>query len=534
MGVASATVTGRRLLLLALAVVALLGVAWWLEVALPERRQAALDARDLIAPEDAALLSLDLVQRKSGERVEMSLARNDAGGWRLESPSIEGPVSADVRAVEDLERTLLGARLGSLVIAAADIGEDTLGQFGLSPPLVSVKWTVDHDASRTDGAIDLGMLSPSGAPYALAPSGDVVLGPRPLFDVVSRDLALWRIKRVLPAHVPTIQRVELERPRDPPAPISQYLAFERDEAVRSDWRLVERGELVALGNPALPTPGTEPVLEASQDAADVQIESLLSKLRTLQALGFGPEDPSAAELASRDLDPPWARVVLHPLSEGGEEAEPVDLIIGAEAPREGTVWARAGDGPLVMVVETLRSDLLLPDLAFRENRVLPFPTWQVDSLEIDKPGRLESLHLLIERQGESERARWSFTAPVEAALSAQEAATLLRRLEDVRIGRFEDEHAADPEQHLHGDFDGLGTFRLDLHATTPDGRPRSSSVRVGPPYRGPGGDLFSLVALEDERGHRSLGVVEASAFDRFLEEARALRDAAWERASAEP
>lgn len=479
--------TPRRLLL-AIAVAALaVGTLYVVEVVLPEREARRRDRATLLLAQDGELL--DFAVSRGG--VTWTFTPRGDGAWRIDTPD-HGELTADVRAVDDVRRALRGARIVSVVLDDWTSASDR-GQYGLDPELVGLSWTDGPGARRV---LRLGRLAPDGRhAYALDGSGRLVLVPRAVLDAVKWELDHYRAKSVLALGWDDVERVQLERPRPLLPGASARLVFARDrhpQGIPGAWRMVE------------------PV---DTTAHDQNLDALVSKLGGLQALGFGAERPTAEDLAAAGLSPPAAVVTLWTEADA---APAVVLEIGDPGEHEGTTWARTPGGPLVLVRSDLRGDALLPADFLREARAFPLPRWNLTEVAIDKPGRQESLELTLSLD---EEAGWRAVRPVEAPLRDEFVHDFLLHLDSVRLGRFE---SVSPTDAPAADFDGPGSFRLRGRAAMPGGPTPSVEVSVSRPHRGPDGDLYATVRIQDGAGRLTVGLVRGRAFDRSLDDARAI------------
>ncbi len=147
-------------------------------------------------------LETDDVTRVELSRADKSIVLVREGeAWRLEQP-IESP--ADAAEVEFIVVNLTRVR-GARPLLGADAA-----QFGLSPPQATIRVT------QSDGSVvqlDVGSESPTGSgTYARMESGEVVLVPYSLADVVQTEVAVLRERRILTFDEASVRRVTVEGP----------------------------------------------------------------------------------------------------------------------------------------------------------------------------------------------------------------------------------------------------------------------------------------------------------------------------------
>ena len=142
--------SGRRLAFAALAALAILGLAWWLEIERPRRRALEHERAARLLEDSDGVLSLEV--RRSDQRYAMS-PRGD-GSWSLSASDLSRPQVADIRAVRLLIGALEAARLETLE-DEADSVED-LRPFGLEPRRLSIAWTT----ARGERSVVLGSSVP--------------------------------------------------------------------------------------------------------------------------------------------------------------------------------------------------------------------------------------------------------------------------------------------------------------------------------------------------------------------------------------
>lgn len=479
--------TGRRVAVATAGAAALVALAVLLEVVLPRAQQRRRDERTLLLPQGAQLDAFEI--DRAGER--MSFRRRADGSWSVEAPG-RPALTADARAVNLVGLALAGTRVTSEVGPAEGA---PLASYGLDPPRARLRW------ARPGGEPwDLGLGSPAlgGQAHALL-AGRIVLVPERVLQAADNGLDHFRAKRLLALEADDVASVEVVRRKDALAPgASERLVLERmpsaDEDASPEWRMTAPRTLLA---------------------SSVRMASLLSKLAALESLGFGAEQPQAADLAGAGLAQPTVSVTLT-LRDGRRET----VAIGDPSP-DRHAWARVGDGPLAEVREDLARELLLPDDFWRDTRIAPLPAWRLLNVKLRK-GLQGQLDLEIAREP---GGPWRVVRPTDAPLSAGEAKAVLDALDEIECGRFEDALAQD-EARLQAtwNFDAPGSLTVEAFALLSDGTPRTARCELTPisHERRP----YFAVRTTDGMGSVTACVVEVRKVDALIEKARAVARAA--------
>lgn len=139
-------------------------------------------------------------------------------------------------------------------------------------------------------------------------------------------------------------RILVDRPDEEAAArasaAARLLPFEPGE-VRA-LRVVSGDRTLALARPADGVPGTWRLGTDGAEADRRQVEGLLARLAALRSAGEVAAAPDPAALVPFGLAAPRHRVEV--TLAGGRT---LALAVGAESPFDGSVYLRAGDGPVV-------------------------------------------------------------------------------------------------------------------------------------------------------------------------------------------
>jgi hypothetical protein len=496
--------------LAALAAAALAALAWWLEVERPRRQARALENASRLLVDTGSVTALTIEQ--AGLRHVLRPVGD--GSWTVRSTAVDRELVADRRAVDMALESLARARAEVL----SDEAGDELAAFGLQPPKLRLAW----ETPGGGGELAIGDPVPPTERHAYAlRGGALVTVPRSVLAATAWGLDHWRLKVLLRFDPDELARITVERPRDRLPRASERLVLAADDepqGMPGGWRVVE-----PFDAPAHPA----------------RLPSRLGRLGRLVADGFGPEEPTAEELARAGLDPPAAIATLEMRSGASRVLRLGDPRVPQQPP-EGAAerevlypaWARVDDGPLVVVRPDLAESLLAPDDFLRDNRAFPVPQSALVGFVFEKPstkGPPWTLELYREPGGD-----WRAARPADAAVPQDEVARLLGALDEVQFGRFEDAIAADPSGFETAyDLSGRDTFRIEGRAIGPDGRTAGVTVEAAPPGailrdRTP----YRPVLVVDQAGRRTVGVAAFRAFDVFLDRARELRERVQEATAA--
>ncbi|HEY7725464.1 MAG TPA: DUF4340 domain-containing protein, partial [Anaeromyxobacteraceae bacterium] len=155
-------------------------------------------------------------------------------------------------------------------------------------------------------------------------------------------------------------------------------------------------------------------------AVDSLLERVAHAKRRTEA---APAGADARALAAFGLAPPRASVEL--ALEGGGKA---DFQLGDKNPFDGTVFARAGGGPVVATAGDVEWWMDKSTFDLRDKRVLPFDDAEVSRLEVRAKGKAYALA----REG----GRWRLAAPVEGAADETTAGRVAGALRGLRATEF--------------------------------------------------------------------------------------------------
>lgn len=499
MVVAATAVTGRRLAAAAAIAAALVAAAVVLEVALP-RWRAGREAKRSVLWSGRGAFGSFTIERDGGTWL---FEPRSSGGWSLRATGMPRDLVADVRSVEEIKKAISGfggirTVLAEDVASVANVAD--LGQYGLAEPRLLFRWTDDWQRPRI---LAIGDVLPGDSQIAAIVDRErLVLLPREVRDAIDRDLAVFRAKAIVSLSWSDVERIGIERRRSLPEGASPRILLERrhDAAAPPDsWRL------------------TEPM---TADASGARAGSLVSKLTSLMAAGFGAEEPAQADLAAAGLAPPAVSVTLElaQAPSAGATRERVTIDIG-DAAGEGLAWCRTGTGPLVQVRGDLRDDLLLADDFFRDNRPVRLPRANLINLRLEKG--VDSIVRLEIQRDEGEDRQWYAVEPRGLDLPPIDAERLITLLDGIRCGRFEDEMSAQPgSADVRWDFAAEGALRIRASALLPDGRPLRVDLDATPFMRQR--ELYYAVRTIDQDLKEEICIARIKAFDDLLERARAI------------
>ncbi len=126
------------------------------------------------------------------------LAR-DGDQWRLEEPVVSPADAAEVEFIVVNLTRIRGAR---------PLPDADASQFGLAPPQATLRVT---QSNGSVSQLDVGSESPTGSgTYARLESGEVVLVPYSLADVIETQAAMLRERRILTFDEAAVRRVTVE------------------------------------------------------------------------------------------------------------------------------------------------------------------------------------------------------------------------------------------------------------------------------------------------------------------------------------
>ena len=480
--------TPRRLALTAVVALALLATAIVVEVILP-RHRAEADARDRILLSPKTALGAFTIER---DGAAWTFTPDTAKGWRLDVKGLPASLSADIRTVDEVHRSLSGFG-GIRTVLAEDISTvKDRAQYGLDVPRLVLTWTDDWSRSRR---LVLGAYLAEDQVAALLDGKRLVLLPREVRDAADRDLGVFRSKALINVQWQDIRRLEIQRAAIIPLGLSARVVVERADAASGrppdTWHLVE-----PVGHDANPT----------------RVGSLVSKLSTLTAVSFGAESPTEADLVRAGLAPPVAAVTLI-----RAVGDPIHVLLGTDS-EEKVAWARVDDGPIVGLRADLRDDMMLADDYYRDSRPVRLPRWNIVNLRVSKG--IDEARIAIELQ-KDEKSGWYAVEPRGLLLDQTEADLLLTLMDGIQCGRFEDELAAKPgAADTRWDFRAPGSLQLRASALLPDGRPLTVDLDAVPFLREHA--TYYAVRTIDQDAREEVCIAGIKAFDPLLERLRAL------------
>lgn len=480
--------TPRRLALTAVVALALAAMAIFVEVILP-RHRAEAEARDRILLSPKTPFGAFTLER---DGAEWAFSLDASKGWRLDVKGLPAPLSADVRAIDEVHRALSGFG-GIRTVLAEDIGAvKDLAQYGLASPRLALTWKDDWSRPRH---LVLGAYLGTGQVAALLDGTRLVLLPREVRDVADRDLGVFRNKALINLQWQDIRRLEIQRAAIIPLGLSARVVVERADAASGrppdTWHLVE-----PVGHDANPT----------------RVGSLVSKLSTLAAVSFGAESPTEADLVRAGLSPPVAAVTVIRAT-----GDPIHVLLGTDA-EEKVAWGRVDDGPIVGLRADLRDDMMLADDYYRDSRPVRLPRWNIVNLRVSKG--VDESRIAIEVQ-KDEKSGWYAVEPRGLLLDQAEADLLLTLLDGIQCGRFEDELAAKPgAADTRWDFQAPGSLQLRASALLPDGRPLTVDLDAVPFLRERA--TYYAVRTIDQDAREEVCIAGIKIFDPLLKRVRAL------------
>jgi len=480
---AAQVVSGRRVAWSAAVALALVVLVLVVEVLVPRERARRAEERDrLLSPGE---LPDELTLARGG--VTLRLSRDARGAFRIRDG--ERDFTASAPAVQAILEALRDGRMSDL-----ESRSPSLAAFGLDPPRVRLEYT-DLRGART---LALGTPTMDGRfANALSQESRLVLVPMALLAATDHDVAHFRAKSVMRLDPSALLRVELQRSAEQiPKGATPRLVMER----------------AATGDEHLDTVPWMLVEPLAFEANTRRLESLLSRLASLQALAFGAEAPSTEELATTGLDRPSVVATLKAAS------EVTRLAIGFPAGDDGA-WARVDDGGVVTIKSDVVREMLLADDFWRDARIVKLPPLRLVNIRIEKGERFH-----FEMARDDPRSAWRLVQPGDAELVATDAQALVTALDGILCGRFEDDLAKDPDHaERRWDFTGPGSIRMSVLAILSDGSPRTIDIdmaiflRDRTPY-------FAVRMIGGE-GRMDTCVVLPKDVDDVIDQARALMGA---------
>jgi hypothetical protein len=240
--------------------------------------------------------------------------------------------------------------------------------------------------------------------------------------------------------------------------------------------------------------------EAEKAAVDSLLERVAHAKRRTEA---APAGADARALAAFGLAPPRAAVELE--LEGGSRAT---FQLGDKNPFDGTVFARAGEGPVVATAGDLEWWVDKSAFDLRDKRLLPFDDGEVARLEVRAKGKAYALS----RQG----GRWRLAAPIEGPADEAAAGRVAGALRGLRATEFLPAPAAGGDR-------ALGLDRPAYVVTLVGGDKATRVLEIGevPAAKGEAGPRPLRARL---RGRREVASLAAGAAADLEQDFLALRD----------
>ena len=380
----------RSTLLLAIVAAGLGAYIYFIESERPTSDEAA-SAKETVFDIDSSTITELTLDSSSGER---SVLRKQDDGWHL----IE-PVDS---TVEDLEISGLTGALASLELErVVEEAATEIGTFGLADPRITIAFTLEGaDEARL---LHLGESTATG--------GDIyarIDDERRVFLIASyRESTLdktpfdFRDKSILEFDRDGVDSLELERRAGPL------------RATKSDgqWQLQEPWNVRA-------------------DSAT--LESLVTRLSTLQMKSIASEGDEDVDLATYGLDDASTRVTL-----GGGSTR-ATLVLG-NASQAGDLYAHDVVRSIIFTVELSLLDELTKDAAdYRRKDIFDFRSWNATHLEATRAGETLAFKKGPADDADDENASdtWRQVSPDEADTDDTKMQTLLSRLSGLRAESF--------------------------------------------------------------------------------------------------
>jgi len=326
-----------------LLILSVLVVAFGLFITLWERHQPTTgEARK------EALKLFPGLEEKDVNTLELSGSQGDISFEKLgERWRIRKPIDADAEqySVSSLIRSLLTCRV------ERKLEDVSLGDYGLENPEYSVIFSVGDEKNHK---VNIGSEMPMGSTRALQIDGGAVLLARVGFmSELSREVDGWRSHEVLKVNLGDLAAVEIQEPDA------------RIEALhlQDSWRL------------------KSPV----EDLADEeQLRNVVSGLNSIRITEFVDDSPDLEEMGLRN---PRYRIRMT-LADGSPDIRlEFGAVVEDESGRGARVACRRGDDEFFWVNDGAETPLGKAPVLWRESRLYPFESWDVQSLKISTGSR---------------------------------------------------------------------------------------------------------------------------------------------------
>lgn len=377
----------RNTLVMAALVVVLGALMYFLEFRGVDEREAAEAIADRLLSFESEEVTAMTIETAEGR---ISLARID-DAWRVTAPY---DLAADDSAVSSIVNRLQSADHNRVI----DEAPEDLARFGLDQPPLSVTLEL---ADGGNLSLAFGNDTPVGFNVFVRPGGadTVYTTAAGLEDAVNKTLYNLRDRSILSFVEREVVRVEIDGP-------------DIDATVERQPDLGDGITRWALSEP----------IEASADAGTVS--SLVSRLRTGNALAFPTDEPTDEQLGEFGLDAP--EITLR-LWTGDSAAHTLHIGSSSEDP-SGRYARRLGSDAIMIIADNLVDEL--PDTAdaLRNRTVVEFARDRVDAIEIHADG--ETMRL------EKDGIDWRIRRPRELDGDAGAVSSLLSATLGLRAHEF--------------------------------------------------------------------------------------------------
>jgi hypothetical protein len=360
---------------------------------------------------------------KGEEEPQKEGASEGAGAarWRIKEPL---KADADDMTVSGLVSSLKGLKVEQVVEESAE----NLEPFGLKDPEIRIEVLPAGD-EKAPRPLLVGSKNPVGYNSYAAWEGEnkVLLLSSHLTPQFDKELYDFRYKKLF-----DFKREEVER----------IIVLRSDSEPLELLRREDRWEIV------------RPILAR---ASETEVDQILNKLTTLKADSFVDEAPES--LADYGLEKPvWeVEVFLKP------DQRKVTLSVGSMhmEGEKGFFYAKRGERPGVVSVGM---DLIGPFVkepeAYREKKVLPFKTWEVNKVELDRKGSKVTLE-------KKEGMKWRIVSPLDARADGTKMSAFLGALSRLEADSFLEKPEAPEQLAKYGLADPLARVALYKERSAP-------------------------------------------------------------------
>ena len=327
----------KNLTILAAVVIAALAYILLVERHRPTSDESRQEAEKVLRDFDRDQVT-GLVIEREGSRVRIEKVGED---WRLREP-LDFPADS----------SLVSSTLGSLANLTADrrlaADEVDSAAYGLDHPADRVTLRMADGSERV---VEVGDELPLGSKRALRvdQGGEIVVASGWFVSDLERKVDDWRSHDVVDISEDAIASIDIESGPD----------TIRAARVDDRWQL----------------------LRPLEDLADADhLSGLVSDLRSMKIVEFLGDDAKPSDLG---LDVPEYEITIV-RTDGGE---PLRLDLGATRDGDaGTeVACRRGDSELFWASDRVRTRLSKAPVLWRSKKVMPFETWDVETLKMTTP-----------------------------------------------------------------------------------------------------------------------------------------------------